>query len=319
MSVIYDVETIGFVPALAYGLNFTLITVIAVYLHYHKLLPLLFEKRYVLYAILTLCTVTALNIVYMVIDYNLPFSYPMEESYFISYGYNSLSFVLVMIVSSMFYYVREWHLRQEREEHLRMQKLQTELDFLRSQINPHFLFNTLNNIYSYVQTGNEKTAPMIEKLSSILRFMVYDGNNTSVELNKEIDAVESLLEIHRMKNSTQSNIRFLWEGNKGYHLVAPLILINLVENACKHSDAVSNPKGFIHIDAKVIEDKFLQFSISNSVKQLSQKVTAKVGGLGLKNIKKRLSLLYGNNYSITENNDGDVYHLKLKIPLERKK
>ena len=118
---------------------------------------------------------------------------------------------------------------------------------MKSQINPHFLFNTLNNIYAFAQTGNEKTAPMLERLSSILRFMVYDCSEEKVELIKELNAVEDLLEIYKMKNSEQRNIQFVSEGVKGFPLVAPLIIVNFVENAFKHSDAVSNPNGFIHV------------------------------------------------------------------------
>ena len=294
-------------------------SMVVVYVHYYRLLPLLFKKRYTSYIVLTLLTLAVVNLLYIMVDYVLPFDYPMEQSFLVSYGYNLLSLVLVIIISSMFYYVREWHLGREREEHLRAVKLQTELNFLRSQINPHFLFNTLNNIYSYVQTGNEKTAPMIERLSRILRFMVYDCDNSTVELNKEIEAIESLLEIHRMKNSRQENIRFNYSGNKGYHLIAPLILMNLVENACKHSSAAGDPEGFIHVEASVSNEDSLHFTISNSVRPPTESSTLKYSGLGLENIRKRLSLLYGTDHSMSEKNDGKVYVLKLKIPLERKK
>ncbi|MEM9144330.1 MAG: histidine kinase, partial [Bacteroidota bacterium] len=297
----------------------TLMSMVVVYFHYYKLLPLLFQRRYLLYFVLTFLMVSTVNVLYVLVDSEMPYEYPMDSSYWSSYGYNLLSLILILIVSSMFYYVREWHLGREREEQLRAEKLQTELHLLRSQINPHFLFNTLNNIYSYVQTGNEKAAPMIERLSGILRFMVYDCTHATVELNKEIEVIENLLEIHRMKSASKVNIRFNFAGNKGYHLVAPLILVNLVENACKHSDAVNNPKGYIRVEIQVQADDMLYFTISNSIKRHTGSTTLTYGGVGLKNMKKRLSLLYGDQYSLTESNDGHVYRMELKLPLERKK
>ena len=116
---------------------------------------------------------------------------------------------------------------------LKNQKLEAELNFLKSQINPHFLFNTLNNIYAYAQIGNEKTAPMLERLSAILRFMVYDCSEDRVGFTKELEAIEHLLEIQKMKNSKQQNIYFSQKGVKGYHLIAPLIIVNLIENGHK--------------------------------------------------------------------------------------
>ncbi len=166
----------------------------------------------------------------------------------------------------MLYFVEAWHENFKREVLLKSEKLQTELNFLKSQINPHFLFNTLNNIYSYAQTSNEKTAPMLERLSAILRFMVYDCGEDRVSLNKELSAIEDLLEIHKMKNSKQQNIQFSSEGVKGYHLIVPLILVNFVENACKYNDTISNPNGYIKINLLVSKLDHCEFSIQNTFK-----------------------------------------------------
>ncbi len=319
MGLSFELAIIDFWPAFVLSLNFVLLVMVIVYVHYYELLPLLFQKKYLSYTVLTLLTLATGISVYLIIDWLLPFDYPIPESIWSSYAYNFFSLVLFIALSSMYYYIQRWYLHREKQEVLHTEKLRTELNFLRSQIDPHFLFNTLNNIYSYAQTGNEKTAPMLEKLSGILRFMVYDCNGDTVQLNKELEAIENLLEIHRMKNSAQENITFNYRGNKGYHLVAPLILINLVENACKHSNAVSNLQGFIHVALTVTETDELVFSISNSVKQKTESTTLKYGGLGLNNIMKRLILLYGDSFTIDEINDGKVYNLELTIPVERKK
>ncbi|MEM6699048.1 MAG: GHKL domain-containing protein, partial [Bacteroidota bacterium] len=172
-------------------------------------------------------------------------------------------------------------------------------------------------IYSYAQTGNEKTAPIIERLSSILRFMVYDCSENRVSLSKEIVAVEDLLEIHKMKNSEQQNIELLVDGVKRLHLIAPLIIVNFVENACKHSDVVSNPKGFIKVRISVEEFDNCSLEIANTFKEKTGG-NSKYHGVGLNNIKKRLELQYGENYSMKASKSEGVYHLKVSIPLERK-
>ncbi|WP_299113867.1 sensor histidine kinase [uncultured Winogradskyella sp.] len=317
-TIVFDASAIGFWTSFAFSLSNVMAIATIVYFHYFKLLPLLVDKNYFWYLIFTILTILIVGFTFAVLDNNLPFDYPITHSFWDSIIFNVLQLSLFIIISSMFYFVHNWYLKREKEDELKLEKLRAELNFLRSQINPHFLFNTLNNIYSYAQTGNEKTAPMLEKLSGILRFMVYDCNNATVELNKEIEAIENLLEIHRMKNSTQNNIIFNYQSNKGFHLVAPLILINLVENACKHSDTVSNRSGFIKIVASVLKDNKLVFSISNSIKKKSNSTTLKYGGMGLENITKRLELLYENDYFMEEDIKNNVYHLQLEIPLMRK-
>ncbi|MDC8004561.1 sensor histidine kinase [Aureisphaera galaxeae] len=315
MGVSYELAIIDFWPALVISLNFVVLTMIVVYIHYFMLLPLLFRRKYLQYVVFTLITLGTGIFLYLTFDTLMPFDYPMEESLWSSSAYSFFSLILFIALSSMYYYINKWYLHREKQEVLQTEKLRTELNFLRSQINPHFLFNTLNNIYSYAQTGNEKTAPMLEKLAGILRFMVYECDQNTVELNKEIEAIENLLEIHRMKNSAQTNIVFEYKGVKGYHLVAPLILVNLVENACKHSNAVSDLNGFIRLNAEVNEQHLLHFKVSNSIKQKTDSTTLSPGGLGLKNIVKRLDLLYGNTYAMKDANDGKVYQLELEIPL----
>ena len=291
----------------------------AVYIHYYYLLPLFNQGKKWWHAILTVFLISFFVVLYLVVYPYIPTEYP-EDYDMLTWGEFNYFFLLSAIITagfSMLYFAEAWHENFKREALLKSEKLQTELNFLKSQINPHFLFNTLNNIYSFAQTGNTKTAPMLERLSAILRFMVYDCGEDRVGLNKELAAIEDLLEIHKMKNSKQQNIQFVSQGVKGYHLIAPLILVNFVENACKHSDTISNPKGYIKIGLKVDASDNCQFKIENTFKQKNG-ITSKYQGVGLANIKKRLALQYGTDYTYSERKEGKVYHLNLQIPLERK-
>ncbi len=309
-----------FLEAFVYASNYTLMVVGVVYVHYFGVLPLYLKGHRWVYFAITWMVITCFILLYHFIDGLIPFDYEYDDdsSFWDSYAYDLLLLTLIVAVTSLYYFVEAWYHNIKKESLLKNEKLQAELNFLKSQINPHFLFNTLNNIYAYAQTGNQKTAPMLERLSSILRFMVYDCSEDRVALTNELNAVEDLLEIHKMKNSEQRNIDLTVNGVKGYHLIAPLIIVNLAENACKHSDAVSNPKGFIHICISVNDSDTCILDISNSVKKKALTNT-KYQGVGLENIKKRLDLQYKKTYTIEEEMDTNRYHLKLSIPLERKR
>ena len=268
LLLIFSVEEMDYSDvgvSLAYGFCKTLVWPLAVYPHYYRLLPLLQKGRLWLYFSLTFLLIFFTASLSVWVDQIFPFNYDYDyEEGFYFWGdvlYYMLLVGLITAVSSLYYFIELWQTNQERAFQLR--QLEAELNFLKSQINPHFLFNTLNNIYSYVQTGNPQAGTMLERLSSILRFMVYEGSLDTVRLQQELEAVENLLEINKMKNSKQVNIILKTEGVKGYHLIATLIMVNFVENACKHSDAINNPEGFILVEVEVKEGDLCVLQIAN--------------------------------------------------------
>ena len=291
-----------------------------VYIHYYRLIPLIAKKQWWKYATSTILLICFFVAVYFFI-YSLVYRDSPEGSHIFYAGlYGDLLYyfvfsLIVMAGTSLYYFVEAWHINQRNAAVLKSEQLQTKLDLLKSQINPHFLFNTLNNIYSYAQTGNKKTALMLERLSSILRYMVYEGEHDKVDLKNELKAIEDLLEIHKMKSNEIGNISFTQEGVKGRHLIPPLILVNFVENACKHSDAISDPSGFLKISIAIDEADHCHFSISNTFKAHDPSKAAP-HGLGLPNLTKRLELQYEDRFSYQESKDSNIYNLTLTIPLE---
>ncbi|MEO0731942.1 MAG: histidine kinase [Bacteroidota bacterium] len=311
-----------FVEAAVLALNYTIMVIGVATVNYFYLLAIFLRGRRGYYFFLLFLVMSVFVMVYYLVDAVLPFAYEGEEEdpplEWLDLVYNYLLLLLTTAYTGLFYFVEQWYQNLTVETRLRTEKLQAELNFLKSQINPHFLFNTLNNIYSFAQTGNAKTASMLERLSSILRFMVYDCGGSRVELFKEITAVEDLLEIHKMKNSEQRNIELRVEGVKSYHLIAPLIIVNFVENACKHSDVVNNANGFIRIALSVDDADACRLEITNSYRE---KITTlePYGGVGASNIKKRLELQYADSYELKEEKAEGIYDLLLVIPLARKK
>jgi len=310
----YSSEGIAFF----YALSTVAAYISLVYIHHYLIIPIFLKKQLVLYISCTISLILLISFGIGWLDVNFPFPYAVDQASIPDMIYNILLSTLVLAVGVIYYFVEAWIKSVQRESMLRNEKLHAELNFLKSQINPHFLFNTLNNIYSFVQTGNEQAGPVLERLSSILRFMVYDGKEERVTLLKELSVVKDLLEIYKMKNPDFQNISLEVEGAKAFHLIPPLLIINIIENACKHSDASSNSEGFIRISIQVDLQDHLTLEVRNSVRKVVPADPA-YQGVGQENLKKRLALLYSENYQLKESPlTGEVYQLDLGIQLERK-
>lgn len=194
------------------------------------------------------------------------------------------------------------------------EKLDTEINFLKSQINPHFLFNVLNNIYTLTVIKSDKAPENLMRLSKMLRYMLYDSNDGKVPLQKEIDYLENYISLASLKDSRGLNIKVDLYKSQASLKVAPLLLIPFVENAFKHSKIEDLKNGFINISLKT-SNKFLEFSIENSIPDVVFKKD-KIGGIGLPNTIQRLELLYPNKHELNISDNGKVYSVYLKLDLE---
>ncbi|MEA5257055.1 histidine kinase [Arcicella aquatica] len=193
-------------------------------------------------------------------------------------------------------------------------KKQAEIDYLRSQINPHFLTNTLNNIYSLSVTEDKRNSDAILSLSSLLDYVLYEANQSSISLEKEVLFLSNFIELEKMRNTKRLQVRFDVEGNI-HGNIPPMILITFVENAFKHSIGDLYSNCFINIFLKV-DDNTLYFKVQNSKSTLvvnSHKKT--FGGIGLTNVKKRLVTIFPEAHSLQIENKEDLYLVKLQLKL----
>ncbi len=233
-----------------------------------------------------------------------------------------INYVFVILVSNLIRGTEVWMYNRQRQQQIEKEKLQAELNFLRIQINPHFLFNTLNNIYSLAYTKDDKAAPMIAKLSQIMRYMLNDCKESRVELKKEIGILKNYIDLQLLKIGQDRNIDLYSEGININHKVAPLIFITLLENCFKHGDIEMNEKGWIKVEC-IVEDDCLNFNISNSISN-NEKASSSVAsseegessGIGLSNIRKQLELNYPDNFEINIEELESEYNVKLKIKLD---
>ncbi|MBV6654955.1 MAG: histidine kinase [Mameliella sp.] len=220
---------------------------------------------------------------------------------------------IAILVVSTFYQVLVNRYEQERESQLIIQQQQeAQLQFLRSQINPHFLFNTLNNIYSLAVIQSAQTAPMVLRLSNLLRYVVYDGREDRVQLSREVDQIREYIALFQMRSEREQTIDFKVSQASVAYWLEPMILIPLVENCFKHCNFDSNPDAFVRISLSVEADQ-LQFETLNSKDDSQQK--DKTGGVGLVNIRKRLDLKYDKHYDLEIFSEEHQFTVKLSLPL----
>jgi len=185
-----------------------------------------------------------------------------------------------------------------------------ELAFLRSQLNPHFLFNTINDIYVLVYRQSKKAPDALLKLSDLLRYMLHDARHERVPLTKEIDYLGSLIELQRLGLKDELCLDYRLTGPLNGQLIAPLLLVSFVENAFKHG-LVSDPGHPIQLYL-TITDATLDFTLHNA-KHSQQK--DQTGGIGLANVRRRLALLYANRHQLTVTDESDTYHVNLHLEL----
>jgi sensor histidine kinase YesM len=228
-----------------------------------------------------------------------------------------MSNVLAVLLST-FYQVLEIRFRNEsRQQTIINQQNEAQLQFLRAQINPHFLFNTLNNIYSLAVVKSERTSEMVLRLSELLRYVVYETRKDQISLATEIAHIEQFLALFQMRNEVPQKIDFSFTGAVNGWSLEPMMLIPLVENCCKHGDFEYNEQAFATIELKV-SDGWLYFKTRNS-KNEHDRQKDEVGGIGLDNIKRRLILKYPEQHQLEIWQDDTVFEVKLAIHLKTEK
>lgn len=207
----------------------------------------------------------------------------------------------------------DWFDNQKLKAELVSQTQISELVLLRSQVNPHFLFNTLNNIYSLVCKKSPDAPEAIMKLSSIMRYMLYDANTDKVLLEKEIEYLCSFIELQKLRLHKADFVEFHIEGEVGNKIIAPMLLLPFVENAFKHGNKlVPSPGILIHL---AVAPHQLLFVIENHLKKNFTSQKDNIGGVGLQNIKRRLEILYPGKYTLKTTIENDLFKVKLSIQI----
>lgn len=219
-------------------------------------------------------------------------------------------FAIYWLFTTLFKLSKSWYQLQQHERN----KLQFELNSLKMQINPHFLFNSLNSVYALARTKNDKTPEVVLGLSELMRYMIYEVTDDLVPLPKEIEAIEHYLDLQKLRVADGRNIKFEIEGDSSEILIAPLLFFPLIENSFKHGLTGSKKKGFVHLKIK-IENRQVTFDIKNDKGLVDEVEKGKYGGIGLENVRKRLALIYGAQADFSIKQDHETFTAKIIIKL----
>lgn len=228
-------------------------------------------------------------------------------AYYMSAFFTSLIFVFL---STVLKFTLDWFLNERIQRELENQRLSAELAFLKSQINPHFLFNSLNSIYSLAYQRSETTPEAILKLSEIMRYMLYECNDNKVDLGKELQYLQNYIDLQKIRYGNKAFVDFEVNGLISNQRIVPLLLIAFIENAFKHGVA-NDPATPIRIRMDV-QPAHLTFRMENKKHQFNKDAG---GGIGLNNVKRRLDLLYPGKYQMNIHNGTEFYNVELSLDL----
>ena len=289
---------------------------LACYANIYWFFPKYFKKgKFALYgllALLCLLLYTALKNLHDVWLYGYIIGVQDKKNFFSNTFYNFsiaffyVSFTLALVLS------KNWYTQQVLLKKIMIENLETELRYLKAQLNPHFLFNSINSIYFLIDKQNTDARRSLQKFSELLRYQLYEGNEDQIAIEKEIEYLQSYIDLQRLRKNMNYEISFTVAENAKGFTVAPLLLITFVENAFKHVSNFTDKANSVHVTL-CRQNDYLQFSVVNTK---SKKHTGEDNKqIGLKNVKRRLELLYNGKHFLDIIDEPTLYtvHLKLKI------
>lgn len=289
---------------------------------YYLVPKFIFKRKYLAFIALLVISIYVMVVLkflltYFLIGYNVWPEGPETHSLTLNYTIvMMLGELYVITFAASFKFIMDWLRETGRVARLEREQLETELRFLRAQISPHFFFNTLNNIYSLSLEKSDKTPETIIKLSDLMRYVLYETGGMDQSLKKEFDFIKNYLDLEKIRYNDNLELNFKVVGDPKGKKIAPMLLVQFIENAFKHGASMSLGKVQIDIDAR-IEEESLYFSIGNTKPQNQNlPTTKKKGGIGLSNVEKRLKLRYGEDEHRLDIMDlGDRYVVNLMLKL----
>lgn len=317
---IYDIYGYtGLERALIYTGLPTAFNLIASYTHYIFILPILFrDKNWKKYLLLLIALLIPIFCARILVENQVYAQFAPNEDYFktlklsrvISTLWDTLTF---LVFTGMIRFALDWFELENKRKQLENEKLNAELNYLKSQINPHFLFNTLHNLNSLVYAGARNANDVIIKLSNIMRYMIYESGKERVSLDSEINYMNDYIHLESIRLNNSFALDFKIDGPVDRVKIAPLVLITFLENAFKHGVSDQEADCWINVNLSVTANE-LRYQVSNK-KIKSAKQNKLKSGFGLDNVKRRLSLSYPDKHSLVVHDLDHTYTIDLTLQL----
>jgi len=302
-----------FMPYIGYSVIFHLPIVAAVYFNLNTLIPRFLKKsKFIIY----LFSLVALIFVTAVVDFGI-FDYCIDKIfpniYFISY-FKVWELVLIvkgyLLITLLIFLIWQYYNMLV----VNRQKAQNELSNLKAQINPHFLFNNLNTIYSLASKNDARTKDVILQLSDFLRYVLYDTTKETIPLEKEVEIIRKYVELQKERvDPLMTKILLILEGNFENAVITPLLLLPIAENCFKHG--IGKKEGHITIHVGFKQKQFI-FTTENTIALRERTGEEVSGGIGINNVENRLNLLYSNRHSLHYEEVNGIFKVELKIELK---
>ena len=296
-----------------YTAIFHLPIVLVTYLNLSIFVLLFLEREKYLYYGTSVVAAISVGALFYLLLFEKWIDYILEGYFFIAY-YNfwdiSLYFSVYLLLTTLIRLARSWFRLNQAER----EKTSSELKALRSQINPHFLFNSLNSIYSLSRKKSDLTPEVIVKLSDVLRYVIYDAETTEIRLKNELDFLRKYINLQQLRLDKNLELNVVTEGEVNNQKIAPLLFLPFVENAFKYAPQSENTNKFIAIKWK-IEGSEINFQVVNSYGELVVNENEKYKGVGIKNVIKRLEILYPDKHKLEIKLKEGKYQVDLNIQL----
>jgi len=299
--------------------------IILVYFNIYYLIPrFILNKKYKSYIFFLTCSLGVLYVVRTGLNYYLVTKniWPEAETVQNAFTFNHIVAVVlgeiyVLALATAIKLTFDWIYERNRVEKLKKIQLRTELNFLKSQIQPHFFFNTLNNLYALTLEKSDVAPNVVLKLSDIMQYVLYDVKEPQISLFTEINYIQNYIDLERLRFGDKiiSDTNII--GSIEDIMVPPLLFLPFIENCFKHSGAAINDKTKVSISFENIQNKWIIFSVennyidSNTLNNINKKT-----GIGNKNVQRRLQLLFKNNFELDKKIDEQKYSVRLKIPIQ---
>lgn len=312
--------TLGYAQDGKYGIEFYRSSVFLinhlflVYTFFYFLIPrFLLPKKFILFIFFSILTYAAS----MAFSRFLNFTVLGKYHTYWSLGASMLGQSTILGLAISIKLLRYWYKQQQQTMEAQKQKISAELQLLKSQVHPHFLFNTLNNLYAHTLNQSPSAPEIVLKLSDLLRFMIYESMAEKISLKKEIALLQQYIQLEQLRYGDRLDISISITGDIADKEISPLLLLPLVENAFKHGASNQVDQSWISFDLRVTGDQ-MNFKLVNSKDKDYNPAEKRQGGIGLQNVKKRLEILYTGKYTLDISEDIDVFIVSLQLQLSQK-
>ncbi len=305
-------------------LVYVLAQALAVYFNLYFLIPRYLEKsRFFLYIFLVVLTCVGAAVLITPVYYlaawlahsSITALFGEKSCIFLFFSTALLTTLASTTLGMSIKLTKNWMQTRRRQQLLETEKLESELNFLRYQFNPHFLFNTINSIFFLIHKNPDMASASLAKFSELLRYQLYECNDQRIPLSNEITYLENFIGLEKLRQNNSLELTLDIDRQDLDRLaIAPFMLMTFVENAFKHVSRHPDQPNWIRISSAITGQR-LDFSIANSVSPYASGDLIHYGGIGLKNVQRRLDLLYPKEYHLDINNDGNSFEVRLQLQL----